>query len=107
MNEIVNYSVEELINKISNSQITSVEICESYIERINKFEKDINAWAFFDKELLLEKAKESDAYKKSGKPIGPLHGIPELLKILLELLICQLNVVLQYEKVNLIHRMQK
>ena len=80
MNEIVNYSVEELINKISNSQITSVEICEAYIERVNKFEKDINAWAFFDKELLLEKAKESDAYKKSGKPIGPLHGIPVAVK---------------------------
>ena len=80
MNEIVNYSVEELINKISNSQITSVEICKAYIERINKFEKDINAWAFFDKELLLEKAKESDAYKKSGKPIGPLHGIPVAVK---------------------------
>ena len=80
MNEIVNYSVEELINKISNSQITSVEICEAYIERINKFEKDINAWAFFDKELLLEKAKESDAYKKSGKPTGPLHGIPVAVK---------------------------
>ena len=80
MNEIINYSVEELINKISNSQITSVEICEAYIERINKFEKDINAWAFFDKELLLEKAKESDAYKKSGKPIGPLHGIPVAVK---------------------------
>ena len=80
MNEIVNYSVEELINKISNSQITSVEICEAYIERVNKFEKDINAWAFFDKELLLEKAKESDAYKKSGKPTGPLHGIPVAVK---------------------------
>ena len=80
MNEIVNYSVQELINKISNSQITSVEICEAYIERINKFEKDINAWAFFDKELLLEKAKESDSYKKSGKPIGPLHGIPVAVK---------------------------
>ena len=50
-------------------QITSVEICEAYIERVNKFEKDINAWAFFDKELLLEKAKESDAYKKSGNPL--------------------------------------
>ncbi len=80
MNEIINFSVEELINKISSSQITSAEICEAYIERINKFEKDINAWAFFDKELLLEKAKESDAYKKSGKPIGPLHGIPVAVK---------------------------
>ena len=80
MNEIINFSVQELIDKISNSQITSVEICEGYIERINKFEKDINAWAFFDKELLLEKAKESDEYKKSGKPIGPLHGIPVAVK---------------------------
>ncbi len=80
MNEIINFSVQELIDKISNSQITSVEICEAYIERINKFEKDINAWAFFDKELLLEKAKESDAYKKSGKPTGPLHGIPVAVK---------------------------
>ena len=61
MNEIINFSIEELITKISNSQITSVEICEAYIERINKFEKDINAWAFFDKELLLE--KESRIHK--------------------------------------------
>ena len=80
MNEIINFSVEELITKISNSQITSVEICKAYIERIDKFEKEINAWAFFDKELLLEKAKESDDYKKSGKPIGPLHGIPVAVK---------------------------
>ena len=80
MNEIINFSVEELITKISNYQITSVEICKAYIERIDKFEKEINAWAFFDKELLLEKAKESDDYKKSGKPIGPLHGIPVAVK---------------------------
>ena len=80
MNEIINLSVENLTNKIRNSQITSVEICEAYIERINKFEKEINAWAFFDKELLLEKAKESDEYRKSGKPIGPLHGIPVAVK---------------------------
>ena len=80
MNEIVNFSVQELINKISNSQITSVEICEAYIERVNKFEKDINAWAFFDKELLLEKAKASDAYNKSGKASGPLHGMPVAFK---------------------------
>ena len=48
MNEIINFSVEDLISKISNSEITSVEICKAYIDRIDKFEKDINAWAFFD-----------------------------------------------------------
>ena len=87
MNEIINFSVEELINKISNSQITSVEICKAYIERINKFEKDINAWAFFDKELLLEKAKESDDYKKSGKPIGQVNYLFRLHQFLQSLLV--------------------
>jgi Asp-tRNA(Asn)/Glu-tRNA(Gln) amidotransferase A subunit family amidase len=31
-----------------------------YIERIKKFDKDIKAWAHFDKKLLLEKATEAD-----------------------------------------------
>ena len=80
MIEILNDSVEELVKKISLSKITSVEICNAYIERINKFEKEVKAWAFFDKKLLLEKAKEADDYKNSGKPTGPLHGIPVAVK---------------------------
>ena len=69
-----------MVKKISLSKITSIEICNAYIERINKFEKEVKAWAFFDKKLLLEKAKEADDYKNSGKPTGPLHGIPVAVK---------------------------
>ena len=49
---------EELVSKIKDSQLTSVELCERYIERVEKFEKDVKAWAHFDKKLLLEKAAE-------------------------------------------------
>ena len=80
MNEILNVSVEELLNQVAKSQITSVEICKAFIERIEKFDKDVKAFAHFDKKLLLEKAKEADDYRKSGKPIGPLHGIPVAVK---------------------------
>ena len=66
--------------KIKDAQLTSVEICEKYIERINKFEKDVKAWAHFDKKLLLEKAAEADEYRRSGKPLGPLHGVPVAVK---------------------------
>ena len=66
--------------KIKEAQLTSVEICEKYIERINKFEKDVKAWAHFDKKLLLEKAAEADEYRRSGKPLGPLHGVPVAVK---------------------------
>ena len=80
MIDILSLKVEELASKIKDSQLTSVEICEKYIERIKEFEKDVKAWAHFDKKLLLEKAAEADDYRRSGKPLGPLHGIPVALK---------------------------
>jgi Asp-tRNA(Asn)/Glu-tRNA(Gln) amidotransferase A subunit family amidase len=80
MTDIFSLKVEELAAKIKDAQISSVEICERYIERINKFEKDIKAWAHFDKKVLLEKASEADDHRKSGKPLGLLHGIPVAVK---------------------------
>ena len=80
MIDIFSLKAEELSLKIKDAQLTSVEICEKYIERINKFEKNIKAWAHFDKKLLLEKAAEADEYRRSGKPTGPLHGIPVAVK---------------------------
>ena len=80
MIDIFTLKAEELALKIKDAQLTSVEICEKYIERINKFEKDVKAWAHFDKKLLLEKAAEADEYRRSGKPLGPLHGVPVAVK---------------------------
>ena len=80
MTDIFSLKAEELALKIKDAQLTSVEICEKYIERINKFEKDVKAWAHFDKKLLLEKASEADEYRRSGKPLGPLHGVPVAVK---------------------------
>ena len=78
MTDIFSLKVEEVVSKIKDAQLTSVEVCQKYIERINKFEKDVKAWVHFDKKLLLEKAEEADQHRRSGKPTGPLHGIPVL-----------------------------
>ena len=80
MTDIFSLKVEEIASKINDAQLTSVELCEKYIERIDKFEKDVKVWAHFDKKLLLEKAAEADEYRRSGKPLGPLHGIPVAVK---------------------------
>ena len=61
MTDIFSLSLEELSKqRIKDAELTSVDVCEKYIERINKFEKDIKAWAHFDKKVLLEKAAEAD-----------------------------------------------
>jgi len=84
MSDFFSLSVHELVKQVKDAKLTSVEICQSYIEKINKFEKDIKAWAHFDKKFLLEKAEEADNYKKSGKPTGSLHGIPVALKDIID-----------------------
>ena len=75
MSNIFSLKVSEIADKIRNSDLTSVELCNLYINQINKFEKDVKAWAHFDKKLLLEKAEEADNHRRAGKVVGPLHGL--------------------------------
>jgi len=80
MSNLYTLNVEQISNQIKEGKISSREVCEIFIERINKFEKDIKAWAHFDKKLLLSKADEADEHRKSGKPMGSLHGVPVAVK---------------------------
>ena len=80
MINIFTLSTNELVAKMREGQISSVEVCKAYVARIDKFEKDVKAWNFFDKKILLEKAEEADEYRKSGKPLGLLHGLPIAVK---------------------------
>ena len=77
---IFSLTTNKLVEHLKTGQISSVEVCTQYIERIEKFEKDINAWEYFDKKKLLEKAEEADEHRKSGKPMGSLHGLPIAVK---------------------------
>ena len=80
MLDIFSLSTNELVSKMKEGQISSIEVCKAYIERINKFEKDVKAWSFLDKKIILKKAEEADEYRKSGKPLGSLHGLPVAVK---------------------------
>ena len=80
MINIFSLTTNKLVEKLKKGEISSVEVCSQYIERIKQFEKDVKAWAYFDKKELLEKAAEADELRKSGKPLGPLHGLPVAVK---------------------------
>ena len=80
MIDIFSLTANKLVEKLKEGEISSVEVCKQYIDRIKEFEKDVKAWAYFDKKELLEKAEEADEYRKSGKPLGSLHGLPIAVK---------------------------
>tara|TARA_B100000700_G_scaffold246462_1_gene275358 strand:+ start:1198 stop:2526 length:1329 start_codon:yes stop_codon:yes gene_type:complete len=76
MEKIISLSASELVEKLKNGELTCVETCKAYLDRVKKFEKDVKAWAYIDRKTVMEKAHEKDEYRKSGKPLGPLHGLP-------------------------------
>jgi len=72
-------SAVEMVQSLKKGEITSEELVKSYIEQIKKKEKEVEAWEFFDQELVLAQAKKLDELHQSGKH-GDLHGIPVGIK---------------------------
>jgi Asp-tRNA(Asn)/Glu-tRNA(Gln) amidotransferase A subunit family amidase len=68
-------SAVEMVQAIKKGEISSEELVKSYIEQIKKKEKDIEAFQFFDEELVLAQAKKLDVLHQEGQH-GDLHGIP-------------------------------
>jgi Asp-tRNA(Asn)/Glu-tRNA(Gln) amidotransferase A subunit family amidase len=63
MSELCFLSVVELSKLIHEGKISSEELVQSYIKRIEEVDGKVQAWANFDKDLLLASAKASDDYR--------------------------------------------
>lgn len=65
---------------IREGRLSSVELVKACLARIEETDGAIKAWAFVDAEGALARAAEMDAIRKSGRAVGPLHGVPVGLK---------------------------
>ncbi|WP_054954848.1 amidase family protein [Paenibacillus dakarensis] len=75
-------SIEEISTALNNGQITSEELVEYYLKRIDAFDKQgpaINSIISIN-ENALKTAKALDAERKTQGPRGQLHGIPFVVK---------------------------
>ena len=74
----------EAARKIREGLLTSEELVAACLERIRAAEPSVQAWAFLDEEHALEQARAADERKRSGEPIGALHGVPVGLKDIID-----------------------
>jgi len=74
----------EMAEKIKSQELTSQEITEVIIERIEKINPIINAYCTPTLDLAREMAKKADEAVKSGEKLGVLNGIPLSIKDLTE-----------------------
>ena len=70
----------ELVNSIKNKNLSSVELLETFLDRIEKINPEINAVVTLDAERALQKATKADAAIAKGEDWGSLHGLPMTVK---------------------------
>jgi len=73
-------SAVDIVKSLKEGQYTCEEVVKSFIEQINKNEKQVEAWEFFDQKLVLKQAKKLDEDHQKGKVHGDLHGVPVGIK---------------------------
>ncbi len=77
------YTVGQLSSLIKNKKITSVQLTEYFLDRIEEFDDQLEAVVTVTRERALERAQQMDAELEQDIYRGPLHGIPYGAKDLL------------------------
>jgi len=73
-----------LRDRLASGALDAITLVEACIARIEDREDVVGAWAFFDPGFARHQAKVMDEMRRSGRPIGPLHGLPVGLKDIID-----------------------
>jgi hypothetical protein len=77
-------SATELTSAIRRGEISSVDLLNLYLERIQRYNKGINAVVALDISAARARAAEADKALAQGQNWGPLHGLPMTVKDVFE-----------------------
>jgi Asp-tRNA(Asn)/Glu-tRNA(Gln) amidotransferase A subunit family amidase len=69
---------------IRDGVISSARLVEACLARVREVDADVQAWAFLDPEHALVQARAADESRLSGRPVGPLHGVPVGIKDIID-----------------------
>jgi amidase len=73
-------SAKTLVSAIRRGKISSRDLLELYLARIEQYNPRLNAIIAMDVEAARKRARQADAALKKGQVWGPLHGLPMTIK---------------------------
>lgn len=65
---------------IAGGQLGSEELVRACLDRVAALEGELHAWAWIEPDQALAQARDADLARRSGQPLGPLHGVPVGIK---------------------------
>lgn len=69
-------TIRELARELRAGRVTSVEMVEIFLRRIERYNSDLLAFITVTADLAREQARRADAELRNGQDRGLLHGIP-------------------------------
>ncbi|MET3662952.1 amidase [Aquamicrobium ahrensii] len=76
LNELVHMTCREQGTLIESRKISPVDLVQASLDRIDRYDRKLNAWISVDPERALKQARQAEADICAGRYRGPLHGIP-------------------------------
>lgn len=68
------------VDAIRSGVISSRELTAHVFERIRKYDRRVNAFITLSEDLAMESARRADEAQSAGRFLGPLHGLPVMVK---------------------------
>jgi amidase len=78
-NRLVDLAAGDLAARIRNGELSSEEVVQAHLERIDAVNPVLNAVVRLN-ERALEQARAADSALGAGQSVGPLHGVPITVK---------------------------
>jgi len=73
-------TIEQIHAAYLSGKTTVREVVQAHIDRIAAYDAKLGAIIMLNPQALADADKLDAAFKATGKPVGPLHGIPVLVK---------------------------
>jgi Asp-tRNA(Asn)/Glu-tRNA(Gln) amidotransferase A subunit family amidase len=82
--ELAGLSGGDAARLIREGRISALDLAKACLAQIEAREPEVQAWAFLDPEHALAQASAADEWRKRGRPLGPLHGVPVGVKDIID-----------------------
>jgi Asp-tRNA(Asn)/Glu-tRNA(Gln) amidotransferase A subunit family amidase len=70
----------QLAELIRSRSVSPVEVIENSLRRIDEVNPTLNGFCFVYQDEAMAAARQAEAALQSGRPLGPLHGVPIAIK---------------------------
>ncbi len=74
--ELTDQSLTEIATAIAARKVSAVEVARACLERIERYDVNLNAVAAIDGNAVMAAATQADTDLEAGRVRGPLHGVP-------------------------------